>query len=162
MWHKPYRTFHPWYPCIKTRCLSIIDFASGEVLNFGLKVRSSLTLRMGIWASTGSKDYLNVSLKAAIDILFICLWYYCSKQSCHLRLLVGQRDLAVTPYIAGEGATIPRTSSSNLNAIAAARVSQGSHTLKTETQGNGLSMENQGIYQAPQGIFENSKISGNS
>ena len=24
MWHKPCRTFHPWWPCIKTRCLSII------------------------------------------------------------------------------------------------------------------------------------------
>ena len=32
---------------------------------------------------------------------------------------------------------------SNINAIAAARVSQGSHTLQ-KTQGNGLSMENQG------------------
>ena len=24
MWHKPCRTFHPWCPCIKTRCLSVI------------------------------------------------------------------------------------------------------------------------------------------
>ena len=24
MWHKPCRTFHPWCPCIKTRCLSAI------------------------------------------------------------------------------------------------------------------------------------------
>ena len=23
MWHKPCRTFHPWCPCIKTRCLFI-------------------------------------------------------------------------------------------------------------------------------------------
>ena len=23
MWHKPCRTFHPWCPCIKTRCLSV-------------------------------------------------------------------------------------------------------------------------------------------
>ena len=23
MWHKPCRTFHPWCPCIKTRCLYI-------------------------------------------------------------------------------------------------------------------------------------------
>ena len=51
------------------------------------------------------------------------------------------------------------TDITNLNEIAAARVSQESHTLKTETQGNGLS---QGINQAPQGIFESSKISGNS
>ena len=55
--------------------VSFFYFASGEVLNFGLKVRSSLTLRMGVWASTESKDCLNVSLKAAINILFICLWY---------------------------------------------------------------------------------------
>ena len=48
----------------------VIDFASGEVLNFGLKVRSSPTLRMGVWASTWSEDCLNVSLKAAINILF--------------------------------------------------------------------------------------------
>ena len=27
MWHKPCRTFHPWYPCIKTRCLSYHDDA---------------------------------------------------------------------------------------------------------------------------------------
>ena len=53
---------------------SDIDFASGEVLNFGLKVRSSPLLRIGVWAYTGSEDCLNVSLKAAIDILFICLW----------------------------------------------------------------------------------------
>ena len=32
----------------------------------------------------------------------------------------------------------------NLNAIAADRVNQGSHTLKTETEGNGLFGENQG------------------
>ena len=25
MWHKPCRTFHPWCPCIKTRCLFAID-----------------------------------------------------------------------------------------------------------------------------------------
>ena len=25
MWHKPCRTFHPWCPCIKTRCLSKIE-----------------------------------------------------------------------------------------------------------------------------------------
>ena len=25
MWHKPCRTFHPWCPCIKTRCLSCDD-----------------------------------------------------------------------------------------------------------------------------------------
>ena len=25
MWHKPCRTFHPWCPCIKTRCLSLTD-----------------------------------------------------------------------------------------------------------------------------------------
>ena len=31
-------------------------------------------------------------------------------ESCHLRLLVGQRDLIVKRYIAGEGATVPRTS----------------------------------------------------
>ena len=24
MWHKPCRTFHPWCPCIKTRCLFVI------------------------------------------------------------------------------------------------------------------------------------------
>ena len=43
---------------------------TGEV-NFGLQVRSYLTL---LWAYTGSKESLNVSLKAAIDILFIQLW----------------------------------------------------------------------------------------
>ena len=26
MWHKPCRTFHPWCPCIKTRCLSLYRF----------------------------------------------------------------------------------------------------------------------------------------
>ena len=24
MWHKPCRTFHPWCPCIKTRCLYVV------------------------------------------------------------------------------------------------------------------------------------------
>ena len=51
----------------------IIDFASGEVLDFGLTVQSSPTLRIGVWAYTVSEDCLNVSLKAAINILFICL-----------------------------------------------------------------------------------------
>ena len=27
MWHKPCRTFHPWCPCIKTRCL-LFDFVN--------------------------------------------------------------------------------------------------------------------------------------
>ena len=30
MWHKPCRTFHPWCPCIKTRCLSQIMRATSE------------------------------------------------------------------------------------------------------------------------------------
>ena len=25
MWHKPCRTFHPWCPCIKTRCLLVLS-----------------------------------------------------------------------------------------------------------------------------------------
>ena len=25
MWHKPCRTFHPWCPCIKTRCLYLLS-----------------------------------------------------------------------------------------------------------------------------------------
>ena len=29
MWHKPCRTFHPWCPCIKTRCLS---FSLGAIV----------------------------------------------------------------------------------------------------------------------------------
>ena len=28
MWHKPCRTFHPWCPCIKTRCLSVFTGAT--------------------------------------------------------------------------------------------------------------------------------------
>ena len=28
MWHKPCRTFHPWCPCIKTRCLFIFVLIS--------------------------------------------------------------------------------------------------------------------------------------
>ena len=43
-------------------------------LTLGWKYGASLTLHMGVGAYTGSKDSLNVSLKAAIDILFICLW----------------------------------------------------------------------------------------
>ena len=45
-----------------------------ESFNFGLKVRSPPTLRIGVWAYTGSEDCLNVSLQAEINILFICLW----------------------------------------------------------------------------------------
>ena len=29
MWHKPCRTFHPWCPCIKTRCLVIETWQPG-------------------------------------------------------------------------------------------------------------------------------------
>ena len=52
----------------------------------------------------------------------------------------------------------------NINAIAAARVSQGSHTLWKARKWPflGKSGKSQGIYQAPQGIFENSETSGNS
>ena len=57
------------------------------------------------------------------------------------------------------------TEITNTNAIAATRVSQGSHTLY-RTQGNGLSMENQGnireFTKQLREFFENSKISGNS
>ena len=60
--------------------------------------------------------------------------------SCHLRILVDQCDLTVSLYIAGEGAMVPRII--NTNAIAATRVSQGSHALY-KTQGNCLSMEKQ-------------------
>ena len=28
MWHKPCRTFHPWCPCIKTRCLLVPLYAA--------------------------------------------------------------------------------------------------------------------------------------
>ena len=45
-----------------------------ESFNFGLKVRSPPTLRIGVWAYTVSEDCLNVSLQAEINILFICLW----------------------------------------------------------------------------------------
>ena len=46
---------------------------SGEVLNFGLKVPSSPTLRIGVWAYTGSVDCLNVSLKLQLlSYLFVC------------------------------------------------------------------------------------------
>ena len=48
---------------------------------------------------------------------------------------IGQRDPIVTPKIADD--------ITNINTIAAARVSQGSHTLQ-KTQGNGLYMVNQG------------------
>ena len=58
------------------------------------------------------------------------------------------------------------TEITNTNAIAATRVSQGSHTLYKD-QGNGrLSIEKQGnlreFTKQHKGIFENSKISGNS
>ena len=55
------------------------------------------------------------------------------------------------------------TEITNTNAIAATRVSQGSHTLY-KTQENGISMEKQANLRefTKQPIFENSKISGNS
>ena len=52
----------------------------------------------------------------------------------------------------------------NINAIAAARVNQGSHTFQKNSGKwpfHGKSGNSRGIYQAPQGIFENSEISGN-
>ena len=35
MWHKPCRTFHPWCPCIKTRCLCAMVSADTEVTDLG-------------------------------------------------------------------------------------------------------------------------------
>ena len=37
MWHKPCRTFHPWCPCIKTRCLSHRDRQTCASESTGLK-----------------------------------------------------------------------------------------------------------------------------
>ena len=34
MWHKPCRTFHPWCPCIKTRCLLNFFGQPGSVSKF--------------------------------------------------------------------------------------------------------------------------------
>ena len=34
MWHKPCRTFHPWCPCIKTRCLSWSIDGNAAVFSF--------------------------------------------------------------------------------------------------------------------------------
>ena len=78
-----------------------------------------------------------------------------------MRLLVGQLDLIVIPHIAGEGAVYDTTDITNMHAIAAARVSQGSHTLENSSKWpfQGKSGKSQGIYQAPQGICENHKIS---
>ena len=36
MWHKPCRTFHPWCPCIKTRCLSVMFVWSSLLSHFWL------------------------------------------------------------------------------------------------------------------------------
>ena len=72
LFNKMYNT--DWGNLVPFVIANVFDFASGEVLNFGLKVRSFPTLRIGVRAYTGSEDCLNVSLKAAINILFICLW----------------------------------------------------------------------------------------
>ena len=31
MWHKPCRTFHPWCPCIKTRCLLSVEISAPRI-----------------------------------------------------------------------------------------------------------------------------------
>ena len=63
-----------WRHCDATIVLHLWTSPPAESFNFGLKVRSPPTLRIGVWAYTGSEDCLNVSLQAEIDILFICLW----------------------------------------------------------------------------------------
>ena len=47
MWHKPCRTFHPWCPCIKTRCLFPMPCHPGVITLFG-----GLTL-FGWWLLQG-------------------------------------------------------------------------------------------------------------
>ena len=74
----PRGMFLDWYCNVK--CSSVtghrrrfLTSPPAESFNFGLKVRSLPTLRIGVWAYTGSEDCLNVSLQAEINILFICL-----------------------------------------------------------------------------------------
>ena len=98
----------------------VIDFASGEVLNFGLKVRTfpRPTLRMGVYWIQRLPECLNESWNWYSIHLFVIegvekgdgKYVIYTKQSCHLPILVGQRDLTVISYIAGEGATVPRKS----------------------------------------------------
>ena len=41
--------------------IDLLTSPPAESFNFGLKVRSPPTLRIGVWAYTGSEDCLNVS-----------------------------------------------------------------------------------------------------
>ena len=51
MWHKPCRTFHPWCPCIKTRCLStnfrsfVRDNHAGSVYQWMKQCLSNISTR---------------------------------------------------------------------------------------------------------------------
>ena len=129
----------------------LIDFASGEVLNFGLKVRSSLilTLRMGVYWIYRLPECLNKS----------CNWYYIYLfvievlKNRMVNMLLYETKL---PFAYPCRSTWPHcntvycrwgryntTEITNTKVIAATRVSQDSHTLY-KTKVNGLSMEKQG------------------
>ena len=45
MWHKPCRTFHPWCPCIKTRCLFVSLGTAIDNMKKKSTAYFSLTLR---------------------------------------------------------------------------------------------------------------------
>ena len=61
MWHKPCRTFHPWCPCIKTRCLfrpSKADF-SRQPCDTGVILISQTATALG---STSIRPYSDAKL----------------------------------------------------------------------------------------------------
>ena len=64
MWHKPCRTFHPWCPCIKTRCLVSLFITIGNIMN----PWQSLTNLF--WSAT---ICLNLSHSCTLKVMQVCL-----------------------------------------------------------------------------------------
>ena len=74
MWHKPCRTFHPWCPCIKTRCLLCT------------LVASLMSLMASLVTTSRMQRCFNVPIDSYHE--FLLLFYCCVLLEINLLLLL--------------------------------------------------------------------------
>ena len=90
MWHKPCRTFHPWCPCIKTRCLLALSskLIFSKISVIGIYCRVSTKTVLGLVFHTHSHKMTErcdsvcgiLSFDILSKICFLCInhvyWNY--------------------------------------------------------------------------------------
>ena len=73
MWHKPCRTFHPWCPCIKTRCLYLRE---GPTFRRVARKRGNQADDSG-WQHLGPGVYFNRTCCESHRVVMYISCYYC-------------------------------------------------------------------------------------